>query len=96
LENVNFEIKSTDKVALIGANGTGKTTLLREIFKNNHPSIEINADAKVAYLSQLQGEMLKDSNTILEEFIDAGFTTYDEIRSYLLGYGFEGEMLIKR
>ncbi|REK74442.1 ATP-binding cassette domain-containing protein [Paenibacillus paeoniae] len=93
LENVNFEIKSTDKVALIGANGTGKTTLLREIFNNNHDSIEINADAKVAYLSQLQGEMLKDSNTILEEFIDAGFNTYDEIRSYLANYGFEGEIL---
>ena len=52
LENVNFEIKSTDKVAIIGSNGTGKTTLLREIFKNNHDSIEINADVKVAYLSQ--------------------------------------------
>ncbi|WP_310830349.1 ABC-F family ATP-binding cassette domain-containing protein [Paenibacillus pedocola] len=93
LENVNFEIKSTDKVALIGPNGTGKTTLLREIFKNNHDSIEINADVKVAYLSQLQGEMLKDSNTILEELIDAGFTTYDEIRSYLSNYGFEGEIV---
>ncbi|ULO08173.1 ABC-F family ATP-binding cassette domain-containing protein [Paenibacillus sp. 19GGS1-52] len=93
LENVNFEIKSTDKVALIGANGTGKTTLLREIFKNNHDSIEINADAKVAYLSQLQGEMLKDSNTILEEFIEAGFATYEEIRSYISNYGFEGEIL---
>lgn len=93
LENVNFEIKSTDKVALIGPNGTGKTTLLREIFKNNHDSIEINADVNVAYLSQVQGEMLKDSNTILNEFIDAGFKTYDEIRSYLSGYGFEGEIL---
>ncbi|MRN56923.1 ABC-F family ATP-binding cassette domain-containing protein [Paenibacillus monticola] len=93
LENVNFEIKSTDKVALIGANGTGKTTLLREIFKNNHDAIEFNADAKVAYLSQLQGEMLKDSNTILEEFIDAGLETYDEIRSYLANYGFEGEIV---
>ncbi|PJN62741.1 putative ABC transporter ATP-binding protein YjjK [Paenibacillus sp. GM1FR] len=93
LENVNFEIKSTDKVALIGPNGTGKTTLLREIFKNNQDSIEINADVKVAYLSQVQGEMLKDSNTILNEFIDAGFQTYDEIRSYLPNYGFEGEIL---
>ncbi|WP_379162658.1 ABC-F family ATP-binding cassette domain-containing protein [Paenibacillus sp. sgz5001063] len=93
LENVNFEIKSTDKVALIGSNGTGKTTLLRDIFKNNHESIEINTDVKVAYLSQLQGEVLKDSNTILEEFIDAGFTTYDEIRSYLSTYGFEGEIV---
>ncbi|MEC0093206.1 ATP-binding cassette domain-containing protein [Paenibacillus macquariensis] len=93
LENVNFEIKSTDKVALIGANGTGKTTLLRDIFNNNHESIEINADAKVAYLSQLQGEVLKDSNTILEEFIDAGFETYDEVRSYISHYGFEGEIV---
>ncbi|WP_219834814.1 ABC-F family ATP-binding cassette domain-containing protein [Paenibacillus sp. R14(2021)] len=93
LDNVNFEIKSTDKVAIIGSNGTGKTTLLREIFKNNHNSIEINADVKVAYLSQMQGEVLKDSNTILEEFIDAGFKTYDEIRSYLSNYGFEGEIV---
>ncbi|MDR9746155.1 ABC-F family ATP-binding cassette domain-containing protein [Paenibacillus taichungensis] len=94
LENVNFEIKSTDKVALIGPNGTGKTTLLREIFKNNQDSIEINADVvNVAYLSQVQGEMLKDSNTILDEFIEAGFETYDEIRSFISNYGFEGEIL---
>ncbi|MCG7381632.1 ATP-binding cassette domain-containing protein [Paenibacillus sp. ACRRY] len=93
LENVNFEINSTDKVALIGPNGTGKTTLLREIYKNNQDSIEINDDVNVAYLSQLQGEMLKDSNTILHDFIDAGFNTYDEIRSHLTSYGFEGEIL---
>ncbi|MFB9331121.1 ABC-F family ATP-binding cassette domain-containing protein [Paenibacillus aurantiacus] len=96
LDNVNFEIKSTDKVAIIGANGTGKTTLLRDIFKNNHASIEINPDAKVAYLSQIQGEMLTDSNTILEEFIDAGFKTYDEVRSYLSNYGFEGEIVSQK
>lgn len=93
LDKVNFEIKSTDKVAIIGSNGTGKTTLLRDIFKNDHESIEINADVKVAYLSQMQGEMLKDSHTILEEFIDAGFKTYEEIRSYLSNYGFEGEIV---
>ena len=96
LDKVNFEIKSTDKVAIIGPNGTGKTTLLRDIYKNNQDSIEINADVKVAYLSQQQGEMLKDSNTILEEFIDAGFKTYDEIRSHLSNYGFEGEILDQR
>jgi len=93
LDNVNFEIKSTDKIAIIGPNGTGKTTLLRDIFKNNHESIEIHADAKVGYLSQVQGEVLKDSNTILEEFIDAGFKTYDEVRSYISNYGFEGEIV---
>ncbi|WP_217594243.1 ABC-F family ATP-binding cassette domain-containing protein [Cohnella sp. GbtcB17] len=93
LDHVSFEIKSTDKVAIIGANGTGKTTLLRDIFKNSHDSIEIDADVKVAYLSQNQGEVLQDSNTILEEFIEAGFKTYDEIRSYISTYGFEGEIV---
>ncbi|MGE6229889.1 ABC-F family ATP-binding cassette domain-containing protein [Paenibacillus chitinolyticus] len=93
LDKVSFEIKSTDKVAIIGPNGTGKTTLLRDIFKKNHDSIEINADAKVTYLSQFQGEVLKDSNTILEEFIEAGFSTYDEVRSYISHYGFEGEIV---
>ncbi|HYE09358.1 MAG TPA: ABC-F family ATP-binding cassette domain-containing protein [Patescibacteria group bacterium] len=93
LENVNFEIKSTDKVALIGSNGTGKTTLLREIFKNNHPSIEVNKDVDMAYLSQIQGEILNESHTILEEFYDAGFKTYQEIRSYISNYGFGEEII---
>ncbi len=93
LENVNFEIKSTDKVALIGSNGTGKTTLLRAIFENNSDSIEINPDIKMAYLSQHQGETLNESNTILEEFIDAGFKTYTEIISFVSNYGFEGDII---
>ncbi|GAA0182792.1 ABC-F family ATP-binding cassette domain-containing protein [Clostridium sediminicola] len=93
LENVNFEIKSNDKVAIIGLNGTGKTTLLREIFKNNHDSIEINSDVEVAYLSQLQGEILNESNTIVEEFFDAGFKTYEEIKSYISTYGFDQDII---
>lgn len=93
LENVNFEIKSTDKVALIGPNGTGKTTLLRDIYKNNHSSIHIHEGVEVAFLSQLQGEMLNESNTIFDEFFDIGFQTYDEIRTYLSSYGFENEVL---
>lgn len=93
LEKVAFEIKSTDKVALIGANGTGKTTLLRAIFTGNHHSIEIHEDTQVAYLSQLHGEMLNEANTIQEEFFDAGFTTMDGIRSYLSGYGFGREAM---
>lgn len=93
LEDVTFEIGSTDKVALIGANGTGKTTLLRDIYKNNHKSIEINEDTKVAFLSQLQGEMLNESNTIAEEFFECGFQTYDEIKNHILDYGFDEKVL---
>ena len=93
LEDVNFEIKSNDKVAIIGTNGTGKTTLFQEIFKNNNPSIEIDKDTKIGYLSQLQGQTLNYSNTIAEEFFDLGFKTYDDIKEYLAGYNFDEELL---
>ncbi len=93
LEDINFEIKKTDKVALIGENGTGKTTLLREIFKNNHNAIWIQEDMNVAYLSQRQGEMLNEDHTVLEEFLAAGFETMLEVRRYLSSYGFNRDNL---
>ena len=79
LKDVNFEIKSTDKVAIVGANGTGKTTLFQTIFNNNNSSIEINENIKIGYLSQIQGQTLNYSNTIADEFFDIGFKTYDDI-----------------
>lgn len=96
LENVNFEIKSTDKVAIIGTNGVGKTTLLKAIFKNNNKAIEINENIEVAYLSQNQGEALNESNTILQEFYDVGFETYGEIRRYVGKYGFDADTLTQK
>ncbi|MDF2905041.1 MAG: transporter [Herbinix sp.] len=93
LKHVNFEIRSGEKVALIGSNGTGKTTLLRDIYKNNHDSIQIGEDGKIAYLSQLHSEVLNETNTILHEFIDAGFKTYTEVEEYLINYGFEKDDL---
>lgn len=96
LENVNFEIKSTDKVAIVGTNGVGKTTLLKEIFKNNNESIKINENIKLAYLSQMQSEVVNESNTILQEFYDVGFETYGEIRRYVSRYGFDSDILTQK
>ncbi|WP_105176353.1 ABC-F family ATP-binding cassette domain-containing protein [Clostridium cagae] len=96
LENVNFEIKSTDKVAIVGSNGTGKTTLLKEIFKNNNNSIEVNEQVQMAYLSQIQGKTLNDSNTILEEFLEASFETYEDIKLHIFEYGFENEEILNQ
>lgn len=96
LENVNFEIKSTDKVAIVGTNGVGKTTLLKEIFKNNNKSIEVNEDIEMSYLSQMQGEAVNESNTILQEFYDVGFETYGEIRRYVGKYGFDADILTQK
>ena len=93
LQDVNLELNSTDKIAIIGANGTGKTTLLREIYHNNHGAIEMNEATKPAYLSQVQGEMLNESNTILDEFFDLGFQSGQEIIEYVSGYGFEEDTI---
>ncbi|MFI3313567.1 MAG: ATP-binding cassette domain-containing protein, partial [Eubacteriales bacterium] len=58
LENVNFQLKSTDKVAIIGKNGAGKTTLLRAIRDRKDPSIQLSETVKMAYLSQDQGDIM--------------------------------------
>lgn len=96
LEHVSFDIKPGEKVAIVGPNGTGKTTLLREIVRQSHPSIRISQDARIGFLSQLHGEILNEKNTIFEEFFELGFDTREQIREYLASYCFEEEALNQR
>lgn len=96
LENVNFQLKSGEKAAIVGANGTGKTTLIRDILKNEAPGIYIDEDTKYACMSQLQGEMLDEDKTVYQIMQDAGFDTRTEIKQYLAGYCLEEEILDQR
>ena len=96
LDNISFEMKSGDKAALIGPNGTGKTTLLREIYKKSSESLVVEDGVTMAFLSQNQGEMLFEDGTVQDEFFNAGFQTYDDIIKHLKKYGFEEEVLVQK
>ena len=93
LEAVSFVVHSGEKVALVGANGTGKTSMLREIWQNQNPSIQFHPAASPAFFSQLHAEILKEQNTIYQEFADMGFDTHEQTEAYLQKYCFDPDSL---
>lgn len=93
MENINFQLLAGEKVAIVGANGTGKTSLIRDILKNNHPAIRIHEHTSCACLSQLKGENMDETQTIYEVMENAGFETRERIREHLGNYCLEEETL---
>ncbi len=93
LEQVSFAVHAGEKVALVGANGTGKTSMLREIWKNQHPSIRFSEAASPAFFSQLHAETLSEKNTIYDELFDIGFDSREQIEGYLQKYCFDPNSL---
>src|SRR5688500_9417116 len=94
LENASAEIERGDKIALIGANGKGKSTLLRIIAGTEPFEGERkwghNIDA--AFYAQHQLESLNINNTILDEMKEAGSKKTDlELRTLLGCFLFSGD-----
>nr|MCU0392212.1 ABC-F family ATP-binding cassette domain-containing protein [Thermoflexibacter sp.] len=99
LKNTDAVIERGDKIALIGANGRGKSTLLRiingtEKFEGDN---KLGYNVKIAMYAQHQLEVLNLENTIIDELKQAGTQrTETELRTILGCFLFTGEDAFKK
>ena len=97
-ENLSFFIKKGEHVAIIGDNGTGKTTLLKiinNITDADNGMIKIGSNVTIGYYDQ-EHHVLNETNTIFDEISDAYKTlTNTEIRNVLAAFLFTGEDVFK-
>ncbi len=99
VENTGAEIDRGDKIALIGANGKGKSTLLR-IIAGTEPfegEREWGYNVVESFYAQHQLEALNQNNDVLEELKEAGSGKNDlELRSLLGAFLFSGDAVEKK
>ena len=97
-QNVSFDVKRSDKVAIIGPNGVGKSTLFRMLLKevsSDSGLIRFGTNVFVGYYDQEQAK-LDESKTIFEEISDSYPTlTQGQIRNMLAAFVFTGDDVFK-
>ncbi len=97
--DLNFELKRGERVALIGNNGTGKTTILKilnGLLDADQGSFCLGAKVKIGYYDQ-EHHVLHMEKTLFEEISDA-YPNLDntKIRSTLAAFLFTGDDVFKR
>lgn len=97
--DLDFEIKRGEKVALIGGNGTGKTTILKminHIVSKDAGTIALGSRVHIGYYDQ-EHQMLSLHKTIFEEISDAyPDLNNTKIRNVLAAFLFTGDDVFKK
>lgn len=98
-ENIDFEIKRGEHVAIIGDNGTGKTTLLKiinDLTEADAGSVTLGSNVEIGYYDQ-EHQILHTDKTLFDEISDEYPTlTNTEIRNVLAAFLFVGDDVFKR
>lgn len=96
--DLSFEIKKGEHVAIIGDNGTGKTTILKminELLPPDHGTIRLGTNVQIGYYDQ-EHHVLHPDKTLFEEISDDyPALTNTEIRNTLAAFLFTGEDVFK-
>lgn len=97
--DLNFQIHRGEKVAIIGDNGTGKTTILKiinDFVDADEGEITLGTKVHIGYYDQ-EHQVLHENKTLFEEISDTyPNLTNTEIRNHLAAFLFTGDDVFKR
>ncbi|WP_332027872.1 ABC-F family ATP-binding cassette domain-containing protein [Kaistella sp.] len=99
-DKVDFFVERGDRIALLGQNGQGKTTLAKILageIKDYSGQWELGHNVNIGYFAQNQEEVLTPNKTVLEEAEDAATEeTRPRVRDLLGSFLFQGEDVQKK
>ena len=93
----DLELRRLERAALIGPNGSGKTTFLKAVLKQLSPlagSVSLGASLKIGYLAQAQ-DSLSSKQTVLDAVMEVKKIKVSEARDYLGQFLFSGDDVFK-
>jgi ATP-binding cassette subfamily F protein 3 len=94
----DLELYRGDRVGLLGANGTGKTTLLKLMAGLESPSsgrVLLGSVVRARYFAQESTSTMPDDRAVLDEILDGRSMTPEQARTYLGRFLFRGEEVFK-
>ena len=99
-KDANIVIERGEKVALVGKNGEGKSTMIKAIMKEieiNSGSVDIGHNAQIGYFAQNQASLLDENMTIFEtvDSIAVG-EVRTQIKNILGAFMFQGDDITKK
>ena len=99
-KDANIVIERGDKVAFVGKNGEGKSTMIKAIMKEieiNSGSVEIGHNSQIGYFAQNQAALLDENGTIFSTIDDIAVgDVRTKIKDILGAFMFQGDDITKK